>query len=146
MNKPTTVSIDADTIRDLDSRRLDGETRSARLARDLRDYRSLLEAGFRRARTVLSPAEAMVVLDVQNGAHPAPLGHWLGDRLLNQVRDGITLDGLDIKHGVDGPALLGKLGSIGDMATVALVDWAAIVWSLPGDIDPSEAVAIFKGQ
>ena len=155
MTKTTTINIDADTARGIDDRRRDGETRSARLAQDLADYYALLDAGSRRARTVLSPAEGMLILDVQNGAHTAPV-HWLGERLLNQVRDAITLDGLAEKHGVDAERLLNKLENLGDMASVALVDFADMAWdskawaekNVPGP-GPSNMAAIasfFKGQ
>lgn len=147
MTKPrqnyTTTSLDAKTTEAINNRTIDGETRSNRLARDINDYYALLEAGLRKARGILSPAEAMLIFDVQNGAYQAP-AHWLGERLAHQVKDAISLDGLAEKHGVDGNMLIDKLERIGDMACVALTDWAAQVRAAD-NADFEEIITIFKG-
>jgi hypothetical protein len=132
MSKTTTITIDFDLIQALDARRRDGETRTARLESDLADYHALLNAGLRQARRRLTRAEASVLLDTQNGAGQAPV-HWLGKALAHQVEDAIALDHLADKWSVDGPQLIAKLEEIGDMACIALVDWAARAWGDSGD-------------
>ena len=140
----TNINIGAATAAALDARRRDGETRTSRLDTDLADYYSLLADGMRTARLALSPAEASLILDVQNGTIASPIASWAGGALAHQVSDGIALDGLAEKWGIDGSALVAKLDKIGDVPCIALVDWAAGVWA-KGDFDIAAETAIFKG-
>lgn len=165
-NKPKSLSISLtpDLIASLDTRaEAAGKTRSAlltddlaaysdylglaaakgrdpaRLVHDSINYFSLLSLGLSRAKKVLTRAEATLILDVQNGSWiDGSLPVWLSGGLAHQVSDGCTLDGLDAKHGVDGPALVAKLEALGDLETVGLLDWAARFWD--GDIHADDAV------
>lgn len=139
----TSINIDQTTAQAVDNRRRDGETRTARASQDLADYYSLLDSGLRRARLALTPPEAALIIDVQNGVFAIP-EHWIGQALAHQVEDGISLDGLAEKWEIDGPALVEKLIGLGDIACLALVDWAAGLWG-KGDFDIKKEIEIFKG-
>jgi len=91
---------------------------------------SLLDRGLAQARKKLSQAEAKLLLDVQNATFwdASQLSIWLGGGLHHQVSDGIDLDGLDKKWGLDGPALLDKINDLTDLETVALLDWCRWMW------------------
>ena len=139
----TSINIDQATAIAVDERRRDGETRTTRIGQDLTDYYALLDAGLRRARLTLTPAEAALIIDAQN-AVLVQLEHWAGQSLAHQVEDAISLDGLADKWQVDGEALVAKLAELGDIACIALVDWAARFWARE-DPDLEAAVSIFKG-
>ena len=161
---PTSINIDARTASMLDARRSYGETRTARLEADLTAYHALLINGLRRARMVLTPAEASLVLDgfYSNSSHfefyrsrdvlnYSPMNilsgggqPWTADRLAARISEAMTLDGLADKWGVDGEALLAKLSTIGDIVSVALVDWVETV-SAQENFDIAVEAAIFKG-
>lgn len=125
----TTVQIPNTTLNSMDGRMRAGESRQACLQRDLAAMQSLMESGLRRARRVLTRSEATLILDVQNGAIVEPVALWMDGGLRQQMDDAITLDGADARHGVDGQALLAKLDGMGDLGQIALVDWAAGMWS-----------------
>lgn len=138
----TSINIEGAIADTIDSRRRGKESRVARLEADLSAYHALLEAGLRRARRTLSPAEAALILDVFNGTPPGQA--WPADRLADRIEDAITLDGMADKWGVNGGDLVFRLRDIGDIAAVALADWAEGVWG-KGDFDVAAETGIFKG-
>jgi len=125
---------------------------SCQIQQDLEFLWGILDLGLAECRRVLSPDEARLVTDVQNGTSifmmagesirevirswcrpglgmnqdgtfsPIPTG------LYHNVRDGIDLDRLDEKWGVDGPALLKKLEMLSPFGTAALFDFCAVLW------------------
>ena len=139
----TSINIDQATAIAVDERRRDGETRTTRIGQDLTDYYALLDAGLRRARLTLTPAEAALIIDVQNSVL-VQLEHWASQALAHQVEDGISLDGLAEKWQVDGEALVAKLAGLGDIACIALGDWAARFWARENP-NLEAAISIFKG-
>lgn len=162
--KPVSVSLSPDLIGHLDARAgKTGKTRSAVLVDDLTAYAdyldlaaakgrdpkrlipdslnlyALLALGLARAKKKLTRSEAKLILDVQNGSWAdGSLPVWINGGLAHQVEDGIALEGLADKWGVDGPALVAKLEAPGDLETVGLIDWAARFWE--GDIQADDAV------
>lgn len=162
--KPISISLAPDLVAKLDARaEATGKTRSAvvvddltayaeyldlaadrgrnsaRLVYDSMNYLSLIALGLSRAKKKLTRAEAMLILDVQNGTWiDGSLPVWISGGLAHQVADGCDLDRLDEKHGVDGKALVAKLEDMGDLETVGLLDWAARFWE--GDVQAEDAV------
>lgn len=129
--KTVSISIYQPTLERLDAR-VGRLSRSERLSQDLTRYWDLLGAGLAQARKKLTKPEASLILDVQNGTYvddgPAFARWVIGDSLAFQISDAISLDGLDQKWGVDGPALLEKVRGLGHAETLALLDWAARYW------------------
>lgn len=95
-------------------------------ARDLRRYYHCLREELRSV--LLTEAEASLICDCCNGtwweAHTVPL-------LWANVADGVRLEALDQKWGVDGPALIAKLQGLTYGQTLALVDAVERFWRDP---------------
>lgn len=140
--KATSLSIPAALAAQLDARRADGETRSARMAADLQAYYAGLDAGLIQARKILSGREALLILGAQSAAFPEPREHWYTG-LAHRVADACDLDGLDAKWGVDKATLLDKLARLEGFGQAALVEWAARTWGT--DWQQSEVEAFFRG-
>lgn len=110
-----------------------------RLVPDALNLYTLLGLGLSRAKKKMTRSEAKLILDVQNGSWvDGSLSVWIAGGLAHQVADGIDLDGLADKWGVDGPALVAKLEALGELETIGLLDWAARFWE--GDIQADDAV------
>jgi len=138
--RSTSFSLDPADLDHLESRVGTGENRSVRLALDLDSYYSLLALGLARAKRRLNQAEAKLILDVQNGTlvDGSQLSLWLSGGLAHQVGDGIALDGLDKKWGVDGVSLTEKINAMSDIEVVGVLDWAAHFWR--GNVQADDAV------
>lgn len=125
----TSVTLDPRILEEID-RRVEhaGEgSRSAVISRHLERYFSLLARARRELRQMLSDAEAMLICDVLNGvAFFDTFGIYLVE---HEVADGIALDRLDQKWGIDGPALVEKMRNMGDAQEVALVDSVTLWWN-----------------
>ena len=142
-DRNTDLGLPADVLAILDERCRSGESRLRRLAKDLQDYYVLLETGLRRARLLLTPAEAAAILD----AHPRLQGGttiWTGQSFARYIEEASLLDNVGEKWAVDCLALSEKLSGAGDEVCIALADWASAVLAKPGN-DISEEIAIFKG-
>lgn len=138
--RSTSFSLDPSVVERLEARVGADGNRSVRLTQDLDSYYSLLALGLARAKRRLNQAEAKLCLDVQNGTlvDGSQLSLWLSGGLAHQVGDGIALDGLDKKWGVDGPSLIEKIIAMPDIEVIGLLDWAARFWG--GDIQADDAV------
>ena len=74
----------------------------------------------------LTAGEKSLLLDLHNAYAMTPI--HLGQGVSLQVRDGIDLEGMDKKWGVDGPTLLTKL-EVMDLFTLACIEiWATAFW------------------
>ena len=80
--------------------------------------------------TPLTLQEKYVLAEALDGAilDPDP-----GECLEAQVQDAIVSDGLDIKHGADGLALLDKLRQMGPQGRAALVRSIGRIWAQVGE-------------
>ena len=127
------VTVRPDIVKEVDARVGEAGARSAVVARDL----DRLYALYRRelASTPLSVEEACLLADVLNGTEMnQPLAVW---SLWLEVSDGCTLDHLDEKWGVDGPAFVERLKAMSGGQLLALVDAAERFWAGPyskGDV------------
>lgn len=93
--------------------------------RDLERYYALLERSLREIKGRFTEAEISLMIDVNNGTLWQP--HTMG--LLGlQVLDGIGLDGLDEKWGVDAEVLQQKLLALTLPQTFAVVDACERFW------------------
>lgn len=90
-------------------------------ARDLARYYALLH----RSLPAFSAPDASLIVDACNGwfvePHSAPL-------LWAEVADAISLDGLDAKWGVDGPALVARLRALTPFEALAVCDAIERAW------------------
>ena len=135
--------LPVNVVATLDGRRQGGESRSRRLGKDLQDYYTFLENGLRRARLLLTPAEAAAILD----AHPRIQDRvtiWTGEKLGLHIIEACRLDNVGEKWAVDCLALADKLSSAGDEVCIALADWAGAVLAAPEN-DIAAEIAIFRG-
>jgi hypothetical protein len=123
------ISLPVEVQARIEARRGDNPT-SAQIAADLASYWSVLDLGMREARSLLTAAEASVILDVQNAAwvDPSSLSVWLSGGLAHQVSDGCALDGLATKWDCDGSALSEKLRNASPLVITSLLDWAQTFW------------------
>lgn len=115
----------------LDNRTYPGLSKSETLRQDLETYWAMLDIAIRQVRRILTRNEAMLILDVQNGAWMGlgqEAGMWLGSGLLAQVEDGCRLDALDQKWSVDKDAILRKLRDMHPLQRFALADWCRWLW------------------
>lgn len=99
---------------------------SAVFNRSLERYFALLSRSLARWREQLSDDECALIIDATNGtmfADTFSLGY-----LAAEVADAISMDGLADKWGVDGPALVEKLGASGIMGQTALIDASERWW------------------
>lgn len=102
--------------------------------RDLGRYYTLLDA----VRPTFSEAEASLILDACNGIvwDQRSVGF-----LWAEVADGIKLDGLDEKWGVDGGALVKRLRALPFAELQAIADASERWWGLAGAGEP---VSVWK--
>ncbi|NPV72156.1 MAG: hypothetical protein HPY55_16240 [Firmicutes bacterium] len=128
------VTVTPELAREIDSR----GPRSEVIRRDLERLYRLYRYAIRQVS--LSPEEACLIVDALNGAlmdaDSAPM-------LWAEVEDGIRLEGLDAKWGVDGQALIEKLRALDRLTCLALVDAAERFWHECPDEDPRQAVRRF---
>lgn len=110
-------------------------SRSTVINRDLERLYTLYDRALREVE--LTTGEACLVVDVLNGslmdANTARL-------LWASVEDGIRLDGLAEKWGVDGKALVEKLKGLNDIQALALVDAGERFWQAPNEGETKERV------
>jgi len=90
------------------------------MARELRHLRGAFEV-----------AEANLILDAANGLFLT--GRLLGAHLVIEVRDHMELNGAAAHFGVDGDALMVRLGDLSPSQIAVLEWWAAWVWRSTGD-------------
>lgn len=141
----TSVTLDPRVLAETD-RRIDAgdaSSRSGVLDRHLDRYFDMLARARRELRQLFSDGEIMLVVDTLNG-----VGFW--DTMAvyfvgHEVADAISMDGLDAKWKVDGPALLAKLGNLTDAQALALVDSVTMWWNQvsKGEQPEHTAAAVF---
>jgi hypothetical protein len=142
-NQHGDLALPAHMLAILDNRRRGDDSRSSRLAEDLQDYYILLENGLRRARLLLTPAEAATILD----AHPRVRGRvttWTAERLARHIEEACRLDNAGERWAVDCLTMAQKLSAAGDEVCIALADWVSKVLAAP-ESDIAAEIAIFKG-
>jgi hypothetical protein len=92
----------------------------------LRWSQTVLRRSLAEIRGQLSRAEASLIADTLNGTLISPdVGKA---RLVAEVSDGCTLNGLGAKWTADGPALVEKLQAMTEAQAGALVVWAGLFW------------------
>lgn len=115
-----------DEIQEEINKRIGAEGRSYVIERDLDRLYTLYKRAVKEV--PLSLDEARLIVDCCNGtiydARSAPM-------LWASVEDSCTLDGLDEKWSVDGPALVEKLKALTPIQALAIVDAAELFWALP---------------
>ncbi len=114
--------------------------RSETITEDLQLLWATMERGIKIAQNSLTERQARLVVDVQSGSffNHSALSMSLGG-LSHSVSDGISLDGLDKKWEVDGPATVKAVEDLCDIATLALLDWCKQMWSKCNDNEHWEA-------
>jgi hypothetical protein len=80
----------------------------------------------------------MLMIDVSNGLFLTP--QLAGQHLAAQVSDGIALDKLDEKWGIDGTGLNAKAASLAIFEAACLELWALAYWRRRKEIDIEEYV------
>lgn len=112
-----------------------GDSRSGVINRDLERLYALYARALREVDLTID--EACLIVDVLNGslmdANTACL-------LWASVEDGIRLDGLAEKWGVDGAKLVEKLRGLNDIQALALVDAGERFWQARGEGEMKERV------
>ena len=73
-----------------------------------------------------STGELSLIVDVSNASLLTP--GMAGQHLIPQVEDGISLDGLDRKWGVDGAPFLARLRELTSFQAAALEVWGRAFW------------------
>lgn len=115
-----------------------GAEGSEAIRRDLRRLRTLYKYALRKVE--LTVGEACLLVDVLNGtmfdANTAAV-------LWAEVEDGIYLDGLDKKWGVEGKAFVEKLRGLDLLTCLALIDAAERFWRECPQEDVREAIRRF---
>lgn len=115
-----------------------GDNRSEVIRRDLERLYTLYKHALREVE--LTAGEACLICDVLNGVL---MDATSASMLWAEVEDGIRMDDLDQKWGVDGPALVEKLRSLDRLTCLALVDAAERFWAASPQEDPRQAVKRF---
>jgi hypothetical protein len=106
----------------------EGEIR-LREARDQRMYLTLMEIGLRG--TSFTEAEAALLADANNGHGEFALRAKDEDEWRIwpcNTEDEVRLNRLDVKHGVDWPALAAKIQALGPLETAAVSHALAVFW------------------
>lgn len=109
--------------------------RSGTIARDLGRLYDLYRQALREV--PLTTAEACLICDVMNGTMPEPYSTAC---LWAEVEDGIRLNKMDEKWGVDGPALVERLRALTPLQALALIDAAERFWA--GDLTEDARLAV----
>ena len=143
-HKKTTVTLPPESVNQIDARR-GGEAVSMQVNADLEMLWEILVIGLREAKTLLSPTEASLILDVQNGVFISPVAVWIRGGLAHQIEDAIKHDQLDQKWKIDGEKLVEKLTNAPPLVVVALLDWARVFWNSK-DKDIEKAISGFTGK
>lgn len=102
------------------------------LERDLERYYQLIRRARGEAKSLLSEDEQALIADALNGIIFDAYYVYL---LAHNIADSISLDGLDQKWNVDGPALLQKLEAFSPIINAAIVDAVERFWASVGDKD-----------
>jgi hypothetical protein len=125
-----------------------GETRNSRLQADLATHWAMLDIGLALARQQLTRSEAKLILDVCNGTYwdAGSVAMMTGGGLLLSVRDGIALESLDQKWGVDAKSMIARMEGLERISHLALLDFARLFWAKHKDIDLDEYVNKFQGD
>lgn len=123
-------------------RRNAGENRSGAISKMLSRYLYVLADARRRLRDEFSEGEISLILDALNG-----IGHFdvHAPSFVNaEIADAISLDQLDAKWKVDGPALVAKLNALSYADKLAIVDASERWWNRVGageqNLSPVEAL------
>ena len=92
---------------------------------------------------LFSRGELMLMLDVQNGdlISGFSAGHHIGPN----VRDGITLDELNKKWEIDGPALVDKMSGLTIFQSACLELWCQAFWHKYKELDVDLYVKTIAG-
>lgn len=139
----TSITLSRIAQREIDARTektgIDGG-RSATISRHLERYFSALARARRELRQMFSDNEAMLIVDILNGvAFWDTFGIYM---VAHEVSDGIALDGLDKKWGVDKQEIMTKLARLTDAQHLALVDSVGMWWNRVGQGEqPGRTVA-----
>ncbi len=135
------ISLQPETVAEIDARN-SGENRSGTISKMLSRYLYTLADSRRRLREMLSDAEMSLILDTLNGTgffdEHAPIF------IDAEISDAISLDHLDEKWSVDGPALIAKLRTLSYADKLAIVDaserWWIRVAAGDQNVEPREAL------
>lgn len=132
--RTVSFSLDPDLVERIEARadQALGLNKSSRLQADLETYYSLLEYGLKQAQRVLTKAEAQAILDIQNsvGVESGRVAIYSANGgLEHRIQDAISMDGLAEKWGIDPAAIQAKLEGLRGAPTLALLDWAARMWT-----------------
>jgi len=156
--KVTSISWSQKMLKKVDKRVLEGESRSARVERDLQTFYDLCQAGLKAATLRFSRSEAMVILDAHWSTmisnYPLLLSPLLAldseeglgvhrNTLQGDVADAIKLEGLDTKYGIDGEYLVAKLGACPQLMLLGLYEWIEQARAVE---DITKVVSVFKAD
>lgn len=120
---PAHITLPDHVYNEVSSRVRGSRDRSATIARDLARLYDLYKLALREV--PLTVGEACLICDVLNGTMMDASSSTM---LWAEVEDGIRLDRLDEKWGVDGDALVAKLKGLDRLTCLALVDAAERFW------------------
>lgn len=116
----TSLSIRPEILEQI---KLRGQEVSTIIGRDLERLYTLYSRALRQVNLTIK--EASLLVDLLNGtlsdANSAASLHW-------EVDDGIRLDGLDSKWGIDGAEFIKKIASLSEIQKLALIDAAERFW------------------
>ncbi len=123
-------------------------TRTDTIEADLHLFWNMLDIGMTGVERTFTREEMHLILDVLNGACIFTTSMQGGIRLwINsigmEVSDGISLDKLDEKWGVDRNAIIKKIENTDRVERLAILDFAARFWRNPSD-DLDEWTGKFK--
>ena len=104
-----------------------GDSRGLTAKRDLERYYHMLNRGLTLAAGMLSPAEALAIVDTLNGTWLDAMNSHL---VWAEVEDN---EGLGTRHGIDQKALVDKLRLLPAHAQLAIVDAAERYWHAEDD-------------
>lgn len=120
---------------ELDAR---GDSRGLTAKRDLERYYHILSRGLALAAGMLSPAEALAIVDTLNGTWMDAANSHL---VWAEVEDN---EGLGARHGIDQAVLVDKLRALPTHAQLAIVDAAERYWQAEDDARASILASLGK--
>lgn len=104
-----------------------GDNLSGAVNKSLERYEAVLEDARRRLLDILTDNEMALVLDVLNGTM---FSDTISIRMVwVEIKDGITMEGLDQKWQIDGPALVEKIQKLTYSENCALIDASERWWN-----------------